>query len=75
MVEDNVRILLLKKYKCNKSSELDISLILYNEPKDSMVIATPFFNDKCKFYYNRKSLVSELPVMSDIKRKTMVSHL
>lgn len=54
MVEDNVRILLLKKYKCNKSSELDISLILYNEPKDSMVIATPFFNDKCKFYYNRK---------------------
>lgn len=53
-VEECVRILLLKKYNCNKTSDLDISLVLYNEPRDSMVIATPFAEDRRDFYYNRK---------------------
>lgn len=53
-IEDCLRILLLKKYNCNKSTDLDLSLVLYNEPKDSMVIATPFLEDTRDFYYNRK---------------------
>lgn len=53
-IEDSIRILLLKKYNYKKTSDLDISLVLYNEPRDSMVIATPFIEDKKNFYYNRK---------------------
>ncbi len=34
--------------------ELDISLMLFCEPEDSMVIATPFTEGKELFYYNRK---------------------
>jgi hypothetical protein len=53
-IEGKIRILLLKKLGSNKSPELNISLVLYNEPRDSMVIATPFQEDTRDFYYNRK---------------------
>lgn len=53
-IEESIRILLLKKYNYKKTADLDISLVLYNEPRDSMVIATPFIEDSKNFYYNRK---------------------
>lgn len=53
-LEDNIRILLLNHKDFRGQSDLDLSLVLYNEPKDSMVIGTPFKEDKRDFYYNRK---------------------
>lgn len=53
-IENNIRLLLLKNSKNANSSDLDLSLVLYNEPKDSMVIATPFKDNDKAFYYNRK---------------------
>ncbi|MDF2539738.1 MAG: putative rane protein [Herbinix sp.] len=37
-----------------KDSPLEVSFQIAKEPKDSMVIATPFPEDKKAFYYNRK---------------------
>jgi hypothetical protein len=37
-----------------KNENFDASLLLAYEPQDSMVIATPFKEDKKLFYYNRK---------------------
>ena len=42
----------LDKFKDGKPFEADI--LLYDEPQDSMVIATPFAEDKKAFYYNQK---------------------
>lgn len=53
-IESNIRILTLTKRDSLNKAELELSLVLYNEPKDSMVIATPFNEDKRAFYYNRK---------------------
>ncbi len=36
------------------NEDLDISFILSQEPEDSMVIATPFYEGDKMFYYNRK---------------------
>lgn len=33
---------------------LEVDLLLFEEPQDSMVIATPFAEDKTAFYYNQK---------------------
>jgi hypothetical protein len=35
-------------------SDLEVSIRLFHEPQDSMVIATPFKEDKKAFYYNQK---------------------
>ena len=32
----------------------DVQVLLFDEPQDSMVIATPFAEDKTAFYYNQK---------------------
>lgn len=41
--------------KCPLHGELDFDLFLYQEKKDdTMVIATPWENDKTAFYYNQK---------------------
>jgi len=53
-IENSVRILILKKYNLKKETDLDISLILFNEPNDSMVIAAPFDESSNNFIYNRK---------------------
>ncbi len=37
-----------------KNNDLKLSLQLSHEPKDSMVIATPFIESKKMFYYNQK---------------------
>ncbi|MBR2009140.1 MAG: DUF2804 domain-containing protein, partial [Peptococcaceae bacterium] len=42
----------LDKFKDGKAFEADI--LLFDEPQDSMVIATPFAEDKTAFYYNQK---------------------
>lgn len=52
--EGNIRLLLLKKYNLKKEPVVDISLVLYNEPKDSMVLAAPFEEDRRYFNYSRK---------------------
>ncbi|MDR3595896.1 DUF2804 domain-containing protein [Clostridium sp.] len=52
---DNVeRKLYMKMINFEEGSDLEVSIILKSEPKDSMVIATPFELDKKKFYYNQK---------------------
>ncbi|MCH1625467.1 DUF2804 domain-containing protein [Fredinandcohnia quinoae] len=48
-----------RRLKCNMKKFTDIQdfqcdIVLKNEPKDSMVIATPFAEDKKAFYYNQK---------------------
>ena len=48
----------LDKFKDGKPFEADI--LLYDEPQDSMVIATPFAEDKKAFYYNQK-IVGDKP--------------
>lgn len=53
-LQENVRILLLNHKNIKGQSDIDVSMVLYNEPRDSMVIATPFREDKRNFYYNRK---------------------
>lgn len=42
----------MKKFDNDK--DFSCSFVLSNEPKDSMVIATPFKEDKKAFYYNQK---------------------
>lgn len=53
-IEGSIRILLLKIYNYKKTADLDISLILYNEPKDSIIIAAPFAGSQKNFYLSRK---------------------
>lgn len=48
-----------RKLKCdmkdfNKGKNFSCDLVLGNFPRDSMVIATPFLEDKKAFYYNQK---------------------
>ncbi|MDF2541503.1 MAG: hypothetical protein K0S47_1221 [Herbinix sp.] len=40
----------------DQGTDLKISLLLNDEPKDSMVIATPFSESKKLFYYNQKTI-------------------
>ena len=42
----------LDKFRDGQAFDADI--VLYEEPQDSMVIATPFAEDKKAFYYNQK---------------------
>ena len=42
----------LDKFRDGQAFDADI--VLYEEPRDSMVIATPFAEDKTAFYYNQK---------------------
>lgn len=44
--------LFMKNFDCHSS--LDVHLTLTKEPKESMVIATPFKENKKYFYYNQK---------------------
>jgi hypothetical protein len=48
------RKLYLSIKNAKKETEFEASLNLTKEPKDSMVIATPFHEDKKGFFYNRK---------------------
>lgn len=48
------RILKLEMNKFNKNIPLKLEFKLTNEPEDSMVIATPFKENKKAFYYNQK---------------------
>lgn len=52
--EGNIRILLLKKYNIKKEPDMEISIVLYNEPKDSAVTAVPLSEDGKHFCYSRK---------------------
>lgn len=48
------RLIEIKLKNLGESTNFEASFMLTNEPKDSMVIATPFDEDKKAFYYNRK---------------------
>lgn len=48
------RVLKLSMNKFNKDIPLKLEFKLTNEPQDSMVIATPFKENKKAFYYNQK---------------------
>jgi hypothetical protein len=48
------RKLFLEMKNFDNKSDLKVSFILTKPPKDSMVIATPFKEDKKAFYYNQK---------------------
>lgn len=50
----NKRILKLEMKKFDKEKSLKLEFVLTDEPKDSMVIATPFKENKKAFYYNQK---------------------
>ncbi len=54
-VNDGSQRKLLCEFKnFTKDKNLSVDLILSCEPQDSMVIATPFAEDKTAFYYNQK---------------------
>lgn len=48
------RNLSLKIRNDTNKTEFEASILLFQEPKDSMVIATPFKQDNKAFYYNQK---------------------
>lgn len=52
--DHDARKLYMKMKNFEEGSDLEVSIILTNEPTDSMVIATPFKEDRNKFYYNQK---------------------
>jgi hypothetical protein len=52
--EQKLRNLQLEMKSLDKNSNFKIDILLSKEPKDSMVIATPFKEDKKDFYYNQK---------------------
>jgi hypothetical protein len=52
--EKNQRILSLYMKNFEGGSDLDVSFVLSLEPKESMVIATPFQENTACFYYNQK---------------------
>ncbi|MBQ7203061.1 MAG: DUF2804 domain-containing protein [Eubacterium sp.] len=52
--KDNERILRMNYPSYAKGKGIRCNIRLFDEPKDSMVIATPWDNDKNAFYYNQK---------------------
>lgn len=48
------RKLICEMKKFNKDKDFACEFELYDEPKDSMVIVTPFSEDRKAFYYNQK---------------------
>ncbi len=52
--DGKTRNLKLEMKKFNKDKSLKLEFLLEEEPKDSMVIATPFKENKKAFYYNQK---------------------
>lgn len=52
--EHDARKLYMKMKNFEEGCDLEVSIILTKEPKDSMVIATPFKEDRKQFYYNQK---------------------
>lgn len=54
LLEEGSRNLTLHMKNFDKGSDLNVSFQLFQEPIDSMVIATPFKEAATDFYYNRK---------------------
>lgn len=51
---DGARELHAKMKNFDDGSELELDIVLSQQPRDSMVIATPFRKDRKAFYYNQK---------------------
>ena len=52
--EDSARRISFYMADFDEKDELDVELLLDREPRDSMVICTPWPDDEKAFYYNRK---------------------
>ncbi|MEG0324310.1 MAG: DUF2804 family protein, partial [Raoultibacter sp.] len=52
--KDGIRTIRVRFEKFDGEESLHIDAVLDNEPKDSMVIATPWAEDAKAFYYNQK---------------------
>lgn len=52
--DGNVRKLMVKVANFKDKEPIEVELELFDEPEDSMVIATPFIEKKTAFYYNQK---------------------
>lgn len=52
--ENCFRNIYFKIKNFEKGTDFEVSLVLFDEPEDSMVISTPFREDKKAFYYNQK---------------------
>ncbi|WML39433.1 DUF2804 domain-containing protein [Neobacillus sp. OS1-2] len=52
--ENNTRRLKCSMKNFDKGKDFHCDITLYNEPKNSMVIATPFAEDSKAFYFNQK---------------------
>lgn len=50
----SARRLSFAMHRFSGDDDLEVELLLTDEPQDSMVIATPFAEDEHAFYYNRK---------------------
>lgn len=53
-VVDGKRLLTVKFANFKGEEALQAEIVLYDEPRDSMVIATPWAEDEHAFYYNQK---------------------
>lgn len=69
--ENGNRILKLYMKGFLNSDNLNITLKLYHEPKDSMVIATPFEEGKRLFYYNQKIIGMRASGSAQLGEKTL----
>ncbi|MDF2486577.1 MAG: putative rane protein, partial [Herbinix sp.] len=56
------------------SEDLDVNIILAQEPKDSMVIATPFYEGDKLFYYNRKIIGMSASGKARLGNRTFAFH-
>ncbi len=52
--DDNKRKLCLSMKNFDVVSKINVSIELFDQPEDTMVIATPFKQSKKEFYYNQK---------------------
>jgi hypothetical protein len=64
--------LYMKNFTANK--DMEISINLTDEPEDSMVIATPFQEDRKGFYYNRKIIGFRASGFIRLNNKTYSFH-
>lgn len=67
--EEKDRIISLYMKNFTSGYDLTASICLFNEPEDSMVIATPFEENEKYFYYNRKIIGMNASGYVKIKNK------
>jgi hypothetical protein len=72
--QEGCRQLYLNMKKFHHDSDLEVHLKLCQEPKDSMVIATPFKENSKDFYYNRKIIGMNASGMVTLSGESISFH-